>query len=276
MSQNQKKMLFFKTKVYNIKYVIEEPAFQGIVEFERRCDILKGTDRSDESAGKKLTLTDKIYQDIKDDISSKAFQPGEKLNIKELARKYQVSDTPVKQALQRLAEEKLVINTPNKGMSVRALTPHELQDIFDMRLMMDTFFIKDIVTTLNYNQALRQQLIDCLEAQRKFIETDDSNHKPDEFFELDMDFHTLYLAASGNQKAVDVFRDLQPFTYASGTYVSQPHYRDCECVDEHQAILDAALASDLDALVAAVTTHLNNSSKALQLIFKVNQMVYPE
>lgn len=237
---------------------------------------MKGTDHSDELAGKKLTLTDKIYQDIKDDISSKAFQPGEKLNIKELARKYQVSDTPVKQALQRLAEEKLVVNTPNKGMSVRALTPHELQDIFDMRLMMDTFFIKDIVTTLNYNQALRQQLLNCLEAQRKFVETDDSNHKPDEFFELDMDFHTLYLAASGNQKAVDVFRDLQPFTYASGTYVSQPHYRDCECVDEHQAILDAALASDLDALVTAVTTHLNNSRKALQLIFKVNQMVYHE
>lgn len=69
--------------------------------------------------------------------------------------------------------------------------------------------------------------------------------------ELDLEFHTLYLAASGNQKAVNVFRDMQPFTYASGTYVSQPHYRDCECVEEHQAILDAALASDLDALKAA-------------------------
>ena len=86
-----------------------------------------------------------------------------------------------------------------------------------MRLMMDTFFVKDIVTTLNYNHGLRQQLIDCLEAQKKFIESNDSNHKPDEFFELDLEFHTLYLAASGNQKAVNVFRDMQPFTYASGT-----------------------------------------------------------
>ena len=152
---------------------------------------MKGTGHSDELAGKKLTLTDKIYQDIKDDISSKAFQPGEKLNIKELARKYQVSDTPVKQALQRLAEEKLVVNTPNKGMSVRALTPHELQDIFDMRLMMDTFFIKDIVTTLNYNADLRQQLIDNLEKQNAFISGNDSEHKPEEYFELDFEFHTL-------------------------------------------------------------------------------------
>ena len=126
---------------------------------------MKEEEKNHETTGKKTTLTDKIYQDIKDDILTKVFQPGEKLNIKELAREYQVSDTPVKQALQRLAEEKLVVNTPNKGMSVRALTPHELQDIFDMRLMMDTFFVKDIVTTLNYNHALRQQLIDCLEAQ---------------------------------------------------------------------------------------------------------------
>ena len=115
---------------------------------------MKEEEKNHETTGKKTTLTDKIYQDIKDDILTKVFQPGEKLNIKELAREYQVSDTPVKQALQRLAEEKLVVNTPNKGMSVRALTPHELQDIFDMRLMMDTFFVKDIVTTLNYNHVL--------------------------------------------------------------------------------------------------------------------------
>lgn len=223
--------------------------------------------------GKKMTLTDKIYQDLKDDITAKVFQPGEKLNIKELARKYDVSDTPVKQALQRLAEEKIVVNTPNKGMSVRAMTPHEMSDIFDMRLMMDTFFVKDIVTTLNYNADLRQQLINNLEKQKAFIANDDSNHKPDEYFELDFEFHTLYLKASGNQKAVAVFQGLQPFTYASGTYVSQPKYRDMECVQEHQAILDAALASDLVALRAAVEKHLENSNKALQLIFKVNQMV---
>ena len=58
-------------------------------------------------------------------------------------------------------------------------------------------------------------------------------------------------------------------------YVSQPKYRDMECVQEHQAILDAALASDLDALRKAIEVHLENSNKALRLIFKVNQMVNP-
>ena len=98
----------------------------------------------DEQMGKKLTLTDKIYQDIKDDINAKVFQPGEKLNIKELARKYDVSDTPVKQALQRLSDEKIVVNTPNKGMSVRVMNSHEMGDIFEIRRMLDTFLIKEL------------------------------------------------------------------------------------------------------------------------------------
>ena len=230
----------------------------------------------DEQMGKKLTLTDKIYQDIKDDINAKVFQPGEKLNIKELARKYDVSDTPVKQALQRLSDEKIVVNTPNKGMSVRVMNSHEMGDIFEIRRMLDTFLIKDIVTTLNYNADLRQQLIDNLERQKAFIARDDSDHKPEEYFELDLEFHTLYLKASGNQKAVDIFCDMQPFTYATGRYVKQPYSRDCECVKEHEAILEAAFAGDLEKLQEAVTTHLNNSRNALQLIFKVNRMISAE
>ena len=229
-----------------------------------------------DTINKKMTLTDTVYLNIRNDIIAQVFHPGEKLNIKELARKYNVSDTPVKQALQRLMDEKMVVNTPNKGMSIRTLTSHEMNDIFDMRLMMDTFFAKDIIATLNYNDTLRQQIIDNLTTQKNFIENNDSSHMPEEFFTLDLEFHTLFLTASGNQKAVDVFRELQPFTYATGRYVKQPYSRDCECVKEHEAILEAAFAGDLEKLQEAVTTHLNNSRNALQLIFKVNRMISAE
>ncbi len=224
---------------------------------------------------KKHTLANQIYQDLKNCITKKDYIPGEKLNIKELARKYNVSDTPVKQALQRLSDEKLVVNTPNKGMSVRALTPEELNDIFDMRLMLDTFFSKDIISTLNYNDSLGRQLLDNLEEQKKFIQATESSAQPEKYFSLDMDFHILFLTASGNQKAVDVLVNLQPFTYATGTYLNQPHSRDCECVAEHEAILNAAFRGDAEALNEAVLTHIENSRRALQLIFKVNQMVLP-
>ena len=197
----------------------------------------------------KVTLADQIYTDIKKEITNKQLISGEKINIKELARKYGVSDTPVKQALQRLAEEKLVVNTPNKGMSVRTLTPHELNDTFDIRLMMDSFFIKDIITTLNYNNALREQLLENMEKQKQLVSCADST--------VD----------------AEILKELQPFTFSAGTYFNQPHYRNCECVQEHQAILDAALSADPESLRKAIETHIANSRRAFQLIFKVNQMV---
>lgn len=223
--------------------------------------------------GEKMTLADQIYQDLKQEISNQELASGEKINIKELARRYGVSDTPVKQALQRLAEEKLVVNTPNKGMSVRSFHPRELHEVFDIRLMLDTFFIPDIISALNYNDKLRQQLLDNLEQQKQFIQNSDSGREAERYFQLDMEFHTLFLTASGNKKAVEILTDLHPFTLSSGSYYSQPHYRDCECVAEHEAILNAILAADADALKAAVETHINNSRRAFQLIFKLNQMV---
>lgn len=164
----------------------------------------------------KITLADQIYADIKKDITNKQLVSGEKINIKELARKYGVSDTPVKQALQRLEN---------------------------------------------------------MEKQKQFISCNDSTVDAEGYFQLDLEFHVLYLTASGNQKAVEVLKDLQPFTFSAGTYFNQPHYRDCECVEEHQAILDAALAADPEGLRKAIETHIANSRRAFQLIFKVNQMV---
>lgn len=222
----------------------------------------------------KITLTEKIYQEIKDDINAQQFAPGEKLSIKKLARKYSVSDTPVKQALQRLVDENMVVSTPNKGMSVKTTSTHELSDIFDVRLMLDTFFIDDIIATLNYNLSLKEQLEENLEKQKNFLASDiTSSRDPDQYFSLDMEFHVLYLTASGNQKVVDLLKYLQPFNSTSGIYVNQSNFRDQECVKEHQAIYDAILSSDPEAVRRAVTTHIENSRRALQLIFKVSQMV---
>ncbi len=221
----------------------------------------------------KKTLSEQIYTDIKREISNQELASGEKINIKEVARRYGVSDTPVKQALQRLAEEKLVVNTPNKGMRVRTMTPHELNDIFDLRLMMDLYFANDIITALHYNTTLREQLLQNLQQQKDFIASKDSTSNAEQYFQLDLQFHTLFLTASGNQKAVEVLKDLQPFSLSAGAYFNQPHSRDCECVAEHQAILDATFAGDSEALRAAITTHIHNSQRAFQLIFNVNQMV---
>lgn len=222
---------------------------------------------------KKKTLVDKIYQNIKSDIANNSLRPGQKINVKELSRKYGVSDTPVKQALNRLISDRMVINTPNKGMSVRAITLEEMNDIFDMRLMLDLYFMKDILATLSYNECLKKQLIENVRKHEHFVANETEEKTNHEYYDLDNEFHQIYLKGSGNKKALETFNNLNPFMYSTYTYIQQPQIRDKECVEEHKAIVDAIIKQDLEALQAAIELHIENCRKTMQLIFKVNQMM---
>jgi len=222
----------------------------------------------------KTTLVDRIYLSLKNSISNKELSPGQKINIKELARQYGVSDTPVKQALNRLISDNLVESIPNKGMNVRSVTIDEMNEIFDIRCMMDLHFMKDVMSTVNYNDTLKQQLLDNLEQQKHFLENHNSVETGSIFYDIDDLFHELYLRGSGNNKVLQIFQNLNPFMfYSNFSFFQQPPSRDRECVEEHTAIVDALLAQDEKALEQAILTHNANSRKMIYLIFKTNQMI---
>ena len=221
----------------------------------------------------KVTLVDQIYERIKQDILQKVLEPGAKINIKELTRSYNVSDTPVKQALNRLIAENMVVNTPNKGTSVRAVTLEEMNDIFDMRLMMDLYFMKDILSTLSYNNTLFTQIKENLAEQQAFVLESNSFTDNNKYYALDSQFHQLYLTGSGNKKVIDTFRNLNPFMYSSYSYIQQSPTRDIECVKEHEDIVNAIEKQDITLLQSALECHIENSRKAMQLIFRVNLMI---
>ena len=224
---------------------------------------------------KKITLVDQIYLNIKEDIGNKVLFPGQKINVKELSRKYEVSDTPVKQALNRLISDHMVISVPNKGMSVRHVSLEELDEIFDMRLMMDLYFMKDILSTFSYNKILQEQMRKNIEEHSALVQNKngDTPYKSSTYYSFDNAFHELYLTGSGNQKVIETFRNLNPFMYSSYTYMQQPHLRDVECIGEHQAIFDAISKQDPAELKAAIENHILNSKKTMHLIFKVNQIL---
>ena len=223
---------------------------------------------------KKITLVDQIYLNIKEDIGNKVLFPGQKINVKELSRKYEVSDTPVKQALNRLISDHMVISVPNKGMSVRHVSIEELDEVFDMRLMMDLYFMKDILSTFSYNKILQEQMRKNIQEHSAFVEkiTAD-NHQSSTFYNYDSAFHELYLTGSGNQKVIETFRNLNPFMYSSYAYMQQPQLRNIECIEEHQAIFDAILRQNQEELKTAIENHILNTKKTMHLIFKVNQIL---
>ena len=83
------------------------------------------------------TLRESIVDLLADAILSGKFQPGDRLNESELGRQMRVSRAPIREALQQLHEQGLVMNQPRRGMFVVSLSPEEVEKINRLRIVLE-------------------------------------------------------------------------------------------------------------------------------------------
>ncbi len=79
-------------------------------------------------------LQDTAYRTLKRLIVSGEYEPGTRLSERQLASELKMSSSPVKSGLQRLQLEGLITVSPQRGIVVRELTIHEVNDLIDMRV----------------------------------------------------------------------------------------------------------------------------------------------
>lgn len=209
----------------------------------------------DQGENKKETLVDIICRNIRRDIIVGDLQPGMKIMSKELAERYGTSETPVKLALNRMISEQIVENYPRQGMIIKPITLSDAEEIFDLRLMMDLYYTKEIINAVRINKSLRQDLADNIiehEAiMNQYIGSDDVELFLQDY-NHDYEFHRLYLRCSGNQKLVDMYKRINPFIYSN--YISRPQSQDKDlaALEEHKAILNAIVEENEEELIRCI------------------------
>lgn len=220
----------------------------------------------------KSTLVDITYQQIKNDINQHLLIPGQKIKPKELSERYSVSETPVKQALMRLVSEGLVESSPRKGMKIKSIRWDDLEEIFDIRLMMELYYMKDIIAAVKYNPALKTALEANVSQNLELLSEVTHLDVHSKNYDMDHQFHELYLMCSGNKTAVRVYRNLNSHAYSNYIYGRQPKEKTIAGVSEHRKILDAILAQDESALGDAIRLHIHNAKEILKLLLKVDRL----
>lgn len=224
----------------------------------------------------KSTLVDMICDNIHKDITEGVLLPGQKINIQELSEKYGVSATPVKLALNRLISENIIQNFPRQGMRIRTVQAEEIDEIFSVRLMLDLFFIKEIITTVNFNEKIRKELMRNVEEHLKIVTDLTPDSSIDDYlqnYSYDYKFHELLLKCSGNKKIIDIFHYINPFLYSNYIFRRQSKEKNIGGVKEHEAILNAILSEDEEAAKEAMRVHIYNARKAIELILKVDKIL---
>lgn len=90
------------------------------------------------------TISGQVYQIIREDICSGAYPPGYWLQENELAKRLSISRSPVREALRRLVADHLVVEIPNKGTFVRDFSLKDIQEVFDVRVMLESYALDHI------------------------------------------------------------------------------------------------------------------------------------
>ncbi len=202
-------------------------------------------------------INEQTYEILLSRILSQQFAPGQRLQVDEIAAALRVSRTPVKDAINRLAVEGLIVVVPRKGTFVADVTPEGLTDLFDVRLMIELHAAElAIVRGSDEDIAELESLVSSLE---KFVDGDRYiDYKT--YLKLDNEFHLKMLRMAGNALLLKLYRDINLHIQVVRAYQKEPSVA-IEAIQshhEHQAILAALKARDVAAMRAAVTTHVQN------------------
>jgi DNA-binding GntR family transcriptional regulator len=206
-----------------------------------------------------VSLAEQAYEKIKADIVTCALMPGEQIAQPQLAERYGFGTTPIREALQRLAQEGYVQPMPRYGYMVSPVTLSDVREIFELRSIIDQAAVKLVVV-----RATQEQLKTIMDiANYTFIHRDELEYS--EFLTRGEEFHNTIADFSGNERLAAVSHKLDAeLTRIFYIGLNQRDYTN-QMLEEHLALAQALSERDAAGCVSLVESH---NEGALSLVLE--------
>lgn len=192
-----------------------------------------------------------------------AFLPGDKLDVQRLADDLGVSRTPVKDAINRLTAEGLVVLRSRRGTYVATLTPTVLWDLVETRMMIECWAVQR--ATAESLHAIAPEMRAMFDRSMAIITDVDAAHFDyAAYYALDLRLHALLLGLTGNAVLLDLHHSVMARMSVGRIYYpgeDEVLRRSLGAHGEHAAIVRAVADGNPDTLLAAVRAHINASKE---------------
>lgn len=194
------------------------------------------------------------YEMLLDAIDRGELAPGSRLRETEIAERFAVSRTPVREALKRLEQQGLVRHEPHHGAVVTRLDSREIGELY---------FAREVMEGTTARLAAQHATEVEIAVLREMIAADrDHVDNPAELMRRNKLFHRQIHLAARNRFLDDMLDNLRlSLVLLAGTTLAIPHRGD-QSLDEHTAIIEAIARRDPDAADAAARVHINNAYRA--------------
>jgi DNA-binding GntR family transcriptional regulator len=187
---------------------------------------------------KHLTLRERILETIRDAIIKGSLKPGEKVAEPELAERFGISRTPIREAFRQLESEGYLTVIPRKGAVVAAFSQKDVEEFYAIKSILEGYAARRACENLSQKEIDKLEAINTKLAQ--FAEGSDVK----QFFRIHNDFHELFIKAANNEKLHDMISGLvSKFQRLRLASLSLPGRMKIS-VDEHEKIINAFKKKD--------------------------------
>jgi DNA-binding GntR family transcriptional regulator len=192
----------------------------------------------------------RVYEILREKAITYNLRPGAHVNEAALAAELNVSRTPVRAALNRLASEGLMTVVPNKGFFRQPLDIDAVRSLFEVRMAIEVLSVR-LFCERAASDDIRQ-----LRDKWNRIKPKHAGAAPEAIVAADEAFHIALAQGSRNPEALRLLGELNArIRFIRTVAMERPRFRD-GAVIEHQEIIDAIEARDADSAADLMTQHI--------------------
>jgi DNA-binding GntR family transcriptional regulator len=193
------------------------------------------------------------YQKIKQMIFDRQLVPGQKLVYQDLAKKLQMSQTPIINALNRLEQEGFVASEVFRGFYVKPLDLSEVYDNFGVREAFEVYAVKQAIQSGNFDDLAK--LEDLMNRH--------AGYNPDHYtrnkFQMDADFHLQIAAMSNNRVMKYLLKRNFEHLFLRTRLENYNPVRMQAAVEEHRRIFERIRKKDVLGAMELMQRHIQNA-----------------
>lgn len=210
----------------------------------------------------KRSLSERTYAILQAEIVSGRMPPGHRIDVDALARTLEVSKTPIKESLQRLALEGLVDIAPRRASFVAASDPRRLIELLQVRRMLEVGACADVVAHSKEQDA--SSLHGMMAQMQAYARGNGDRSDLLPFLQFDQAFHSRFMAIAGNSELDRIYQHMRVHMQVGRAYYLSPSLDMSQTIEEHAAIMRCIEERDVPRLQGAVSTHIERVQAFIQ------------
>ena len=218
---------------------------------------------ADNGNGRISTQASTVYDRLQTDILTGKLKPGQKLRLKDLIEEYDTGNSPLREALNRLSANGMVVREENRGFRVPPASVDELMELTRTRCWLEEIALRESMA--NGDSDWEERIVLAFHwLARAARSTDPSNKTTSpEWEDHHREFHLALISACNSSILIDFCAELHQRTFRYRNLAEVVEYRDRHELEEHEELQQAVLNRDADKAVDLLKKHYTVTSEIL-------------